>query len=72
LAKVPAYYQSGIDNLKTPTLEHLKLGLIQNKGRLKIINDGLLDGSVASIDICNKFQLMRKIYVLIFRRLSVS
>lgn len=43
LVKVPSFYQSAINNLKKPTLEHLKKGLVQNKGGLGILDDGLLD-----------------------------
>jgi len=48
LVKVPSYYQSGINNLKNPTMEHLELGLIQNKGGLGVLNDGLLDSISSS------------------------
>lgn len=50
LAKAPSYYQAGINNLKTPTLEHLELGIIQNKGGLKIFDGGLLD-SISGSDL---------------------
>lgn len=43
LSKASSYYQFGINNLKNPTMEHLELGLVQNKGALGILNEGLLD-----------------------------
>lgn len=48
LVKIPSYYQTGINNLKNPTMEHLELGLIQNKGGLGVLDDGLLDSISSS------------------------
>jgi len=53
LVKIPSYYQSGINNLKNPTMEHLELGLIQNKGGLGVLDDGLLD-SISSSSLSNE------------------
>lgn len=51
LEKAPAYYRAGIQNLKTPTMEHLELGLIQNKGGLSVLADDLLDSiAISSLD----------------------
>jgi uncharacterized protein (DUF885 family) len=47
LEQVPSYYQAGNKNLKIPTMEHLELGIMQNKGGLEVLGDDLLD-SIAS------------------------
>lgn len=36
LENVPAYYQAAINNIKTPTLEHLSLAIQQSEGALKM------------------------------------
>ncbi len=43
LEHVPAYYQVALDNLDTPTLEHLDLAIGQNRGGLSVLNDDLLE-----------------------------
>jgi len=43
LSDVPAYYEEAQNNMKTPTLEHLELALIQNRGGLSLFGDVLLD-----------------------------
>lgn len=53
LVKVPSYYQSAINNLKNPTMEHLELGLIQNNGGLGVLDDSLLD-SISSSSLSNE------------------
>lgn len=47
LKNVPDYYAVGFKQLKTPTKEHLKLGILQNKGGLELFGQSLQD-SVAS------------------------
>lgn len=56
LVKAPSYYQSAIDNLKRPTMEHLELGINQNKGALGVLDDGILD-SIASSTLNNEKKL---------------
>ncbi len=43
LSKVPAYYETGFSNIKTPTKEHLELAILQNKGGLALFEEGLQD-----------------------------
>ncbi|MBU2950017.1 DUF885 domain-containing protein [Tamlana agarivorans] len=62
LVKVPSFYQSGIDNLKNPTMEHLELGLIQNKGALEVLDDGLLD-SISNSSLSDKRKDLLKLRV---------
>ncbi len=38
LANIPAYYQTAIENITTPTLEHTALAIQQNKGALGVFN----------------------------------
>ncbi|MBQ0769049.1 MAG: DUF885 domain-containing protein [Bizionia sp.] len=48
LINVPAYYDSAIENLTRPTLEHLNLGSNQNQGALSLLGDSLLDSISSS------------------------
>lgn len=48
LVNVPAYYESGIQNLTRPTMEHLELGYNQNQGALHILGESLLDSISSS------------------------
>ncbi|RMA58496.1 DUF885 domain-containing protein [Ulvibacter antarcticus] len=48
LKNVPAYYESGIENLTRPTMEHLDLGYNQNQGALHILGEQLLDSISSS------------------------
>lgn len=43
LAKVPEEYKVGLSNITTPTIEHLELGILQNKGGLQLFNKDLED-----------------------------
>ena len=52
LVNVPAYYETAIENLTRPTMEHLELGLNQNQGALGILGDNLLD-SISSSTLTN-------------------
>jgi uncharacterized protein (DUF885 family) len=48
LARVPAYYAAARASLGTPTLEHTRLAILQNRGALEVFGDPLLakvDGS---------------------------
>tara|TARA_R110002073_G_scaffold139232_2_gene289233 strand:+ start:9595 stop:11346 length:1752 start_codon:yes stop_codon:yes gene_type:complete len=48
LVNVPAYYESAIENLTRPTMEHLELGINQNQGALWILGESLLDSISSS------------------------
>lgn len=39
LKNVPAYYEAAIENIKTPTLEHLNLALVQSAGALSVFSE---------------------------------
>lgn len=52
LVNVPAYYESAIENLTRPTMEHLELGLNQNQGALGILGKQLLD-SISNSTLSN-------------------
>lgn len=43
LESVPEYYQAAINNLKTPTLEHLSLAIQQSSGALKMFENLIPD-----------------------------
>ena len=59
LEKVPAFYEAATDNLKKPTMEHLILGLNQNKGGLGMLGDGLMDSIASSTLSDTKKELLR-------------
>jgi uncharacterized protein (DUF885 family) len=53
LALVPAYYAAAQASLETPTLEHTRLAIEQNKGDLSVFGDDLLarvDGGLLEAD----------------------
>lgn len=47
LDKVGEYYEAAKANLKTPTIEHTELGIMQNKGAIEVFGPALID----SVDI---------------------
>ncbi len=62
LKDVPSYYESALKNIKIPTLEHLELGLIQNRGGLTIFGETLLDSlSISNLDDQEKLLLEERI-----------
>src|SRR6478752_9203582 len=48
LRKAPLYYENAIASLKTPTLEHTNLAIIQNRGALSVFGKAMLDSVAAS------------------------
>ncbi|WP_051359809.1 DUF885 domain-containing protein [Adhaeribacter aquaticus] len=50
LARSIIYYETAIDNLEKPTLEHTQLAILQNKGALTVFGPALQD-SVAKSDL---------------------
>lgn len=48
LERVPDYYAAAMDNIETPTLEHTRLAVQQNRGALSVLNEDLLERVAAS------------------------
>jgi uncharacterized protein (DUF885 family) len=43
LERVPDYYKAALTNLQAPTLEHIELAIVQNRGGLSVLDDALLE-----------------------------
>jgi uncharacterized protein (DUF885 family) len=43
LIRATVYYETAINNLKKPTLEHTQLAILQNKGGISVFGNALLD-----------------------------
>lgn len=48
LAQVPAYYRAAAANIEDPTLEHLELAMVQNRGALGLVGEPLRERVAAS------------------------
>jgi len=48
LRSAPAYYEAALNNLKTPTLEHTDLAILQNEGAISIFSQTFPDSIRAS------------------------
>ena len=43
LEGVPDYYRTALTNLEAPTLEHVELAIVQNRGGLSVLDEALLE-----------------------------